>query len=348
MSNIIGIIFALLGFGVLVMVHELGHLIAAKKSGVKVEEFWIGMGPALFSKQIGETEYSLRLLPMGGACVMEGEDNDAISSRSFGKATKLKRFIILIAGVVMNFITGFVILLFVAPSIYEDGQVVTQTIESFDENFKYEGEEGLMVGDKIIEIDGKKIYRRSDISKAIIKGMKDNKFDITVKRDGKKVQLKDFEMKPIENKNGGKSYGIVFKIEKATIPMRISLAFWDSVDMARAIWDSLGMLAKGEVGVEELSGPVGVTAVMTQTVKMGFDVFLKMLAFISINLGVMNLLPIPGLDGGRILFLTIESITRRPLNPKVEGYINMAGIIFLLALMIYATGNDILRLLNLS
>lgn len=345
MSNLIGVILALIGFGVLIMVHEVGHLVAAKKSGVKVEEFWIGMGPQILKKQMGETTYYLRLLPIGGACVMEGEDSEAISERSFGKASRPRRFIILVAGVVMNFITGFLILLFIAPNV-QNGQVISPTLEGFYEGFKYEGEDGLMVGDTFLEIDGYKINRRADVDKAITKGAADGKFNIVVERNGEKVEIKDLAMKPEIEDNGRKIYGLKFAMVDATIPMRLSLAFWDSVDMARLIWDSLGQLVSGQVGVDQLSGPVGVTAVMSQTVQFGIKPFLQLLAFISINLGVMNLLPIPALDGGRILFLIIEAIRRKPLSPKLEGYVNAAGLIFLLALMVYATGNDVLRLLG--
>lgn len=276
---------------------------------------------------------------------MEGEDSEAISERSFGKASRPKRFIILVAGVVMNFITGFLILLFIAPSI-QNGQVISPTLEGFYEGFKYEGEDGLMVGDTFLEIDGYKIHRRADVDTAITKGAADGKFNIVVERNGEKVEIKDLAMKPEIEDNGRKIYGLKFALVDATIPMRLSLAFWDSVDMARLIWDSLGQLASGQVGVDQLSGPVGVTAVMSQTVQFGIKPFLQLLAFISINLGVMNLLPIPALDGGRILFLIVEAIRRKPLSPKIEGYVNAAGFIFLLALMVYATGNDVLRLLG--
>ena len=181
---------------------------------------------------------------------------------------------------------------------------------------------------------------------AITKGAADGKFDIVVERNGEKVEINDLAMKPEIEDNGRKIYGLKFALVDATIPMRLSLAFWDSVDMARLIWDSLGQLASGQVGVDQLSGPVGFTAVMSQTVQFGIKPFLQLLAFISINLGVMNLLPIPALDGGRILFLIVEAIRRKPLSPKIEGYVNAAGFIFLLALMVYATGNDVLRLLG--
>ena len=143
LSNLPGIILALIAFGVLILVHEVGHLVAAKRSGVLVEEFWIGMGPTLLSHQFGETKYCLRLLPIGGACVMEGEDGDdgSVSDRAFSKVSRWRRFIILIAGVTMNFLMGFVILLFILPGA-QDGRIVVPTLDGFYEGFQHEGEDG--------------------------------------------------------------------------------------------------------------------------------------------------------------------------------------------------------------
>lgn len=347
LSNLPGIILALIAFGVLILVHEVGHLVAAKRSGVLVEEFWIGMGPTLLSHQFGETKYCLRLLPIGGACVMEGEDGDdgSVSDRAFSKVSRWRRFIILIAGVTMNFLMGFVILLFILPGA-QDGRIVVPTLDGFYEGFQHEGEDGLMVGDTILEIDGYRIHQRSDVDMAIMQGAADGKFDITVRRDGKKVEIKDLPMQPNVEVDGEMKYGLHFATVEATLPVRIQTAFWESVSLARVIWDSLGQLVSGQVGVDQLSGPVGVTAVMSQTAKVSFQSFLYLVAFMSINLGVMNLLPIPGLDGGRLLFLLVEAIRRKPLGPKLEGYVNAAGLVLLLGLMVYVTGNDMIRLLG--
>ena len=345
LSHLPGIIIALLAFGVLILVHECGHLVAAKRGGVRVDEFWIGMGPALWSHQFGETRYFLRLLPIGGACVMEGEDGDdgTVSARAFSRASRPRRFLILIGGVAMNFLTGFLILLIARPGTV-DGKIVTPTIAGFYEGFQYEGEDGLMVGDRLLEIDGYRIHQRSDINMAMQKGAADGKFDITVRRNGEKVTISGLEMQPNVIVDGQKKYGLQFAAVKATLPVRVEYAFWESVSLARIIWDSLGQLASGQVGVDQLSGPVGVTAVMSETVSVSFLQFLYLVAFISINLGVMNLLPIPGLDGGRLLFLLVEAVRRKPLGPRLEGVVNAAGLVLLLGLMVYATGNDIMRL----
>lgn len=345
LSNLPGIVLALFAFGLLIMLHELGHLVAAKRGGIKVEEFWIGMGPVLWARDFGETKYCLRLLPIGGACVMEGEDGEAVSDRSFVKASRPRRFLVLIAGVLMNFITGFVILLFILPGV-TDGRIVVPTLDSFYEGFQHEGEDGLMVGDTLLEIDGYKIHQRSDVDIAIMQGAADGKFDIVVRRNGEKVCIEGLAMKPDVKVDGQLKYGLHFATEEITLPLRLKTAFWESVSLARVIWDSLGDLVSGQVGMDQLSGPVGVTGVMAQTAQTSLRSFWYLVAFISINLGVMNLLPIPGLDGGRLLFLLVEAVRRKPLGPKLEGYVNAAGLVLLLGLMVYVTGNDVLRLLG--
>lgn len=345
LSNLPGIVLALFAFGLLIMLHELGHLVAAKRGGIKVEEFWIGMGPVLWARDFGETKYCLRLLPIGGACVMEGEDGEAVSDRSFVKASRPRRFLVLIAGVLMNFVTGFVILLFILPGV-TDGRIVVPTLDSFYEGFQHEGEDGLMVGDTLLEIDGYKIHQRSDVDIAIMQGAADGKFDIVVRRNGEKVCIEGLAMKPDVKVDGQLKYGLHFATEEITLPLRLKTAFWESVSLARVIWDSLGDLVSGQVGMDQLSGPVGVTGVMAQTAQTSLRSFWYLVAFISINLGVMNLLPIPGLDGGRLLFLLVEAVRRKPLGPKLEGYVNAAGLVLLLGLMVYVTGNDVLRLLG--
>lgn len=345
-ASLPGILAALLAFGLLILVHELGHLIAAKKSGVKVEEFWIGMGPVLFARMIGETRYCLRLLPIGGACVMEGEDSEAVSPRSFGRASRPRRFMILIAGVLMNFLTGFLILLFIPLPTMTNGALVTTKIDSFYEGFQHEGENGLMAGDRLLKIDGYRVLQRGDIDMGILRGAADGKFDMVVERAGKKVQIRDLAMKPDVMVDGVPKYGLHFATTPVTVPLRLRETALESVNQARMIWMSLGDLVTGAVGVDQLSGPVGVTEIMAETARTSLYSFWYLVAFISVNLGVMNLLPIPGLDGGRLLFLLVEAIRRKPIAPKFEGYVNAAGLVLLLGLMVYVTGNDVLRLLG--
>lgn len=345
LSYLPGIILALFGFGLLIMVHEVGHLVAAKRSGILVQEFWIGMGPELWSHDFGETRYCLRLLPIGGACVMEGEDGESVSPRSFNQASRPRRFLVLIAGVTMNFLTG-ILIVFILLSFNDGGTIVRPILDEFIEGFKYEGEDGLMVGDQLLKMNDTRIHLRGDVDTAIRNAPKDGKFDILVKRNGKKVWIKDLELKPDVEVDGKMMYGLQFIRVKATPALRMHSAFWRSVEMAGAIWQSLKDLVRGNVGMDQLSGPVGVTSIMAQTAKNDLLTFWHMVAFISINLGVMNLLPIPGLDGGRLLFLLVEAVRRKPLGPRLETYVNIAGLVLLFGIMIYATGNDILRLLK--
>lgn len=342
-TNVFWILIALLGFGLLIMVHEFGHCIAAKRGGVQVDEFWIGMGPKLLQKQIGETNYCLCLLPIGGACVMCGEDASSDNPRAFGNASWLTRFIILVAGVTMNFILGFVIILCLTWNTPDEA---LPTIESFAEGFSAQGEQGLMPGDRIIKIDGYHVWTGGDVSEGLRRGASDGKFDFVVKRDGKKVEIYGLTLRnDLDLGEGRKGYGFHFATEKLSFLGHFRYALVLAANDARMVWHSLGDLITGAVGVDQLSGPVGVVAVTAQTAQAGAGPFWALLAFISVNLGVMNLLPIPGLDGGRILFLIAEGIRRKPLDKKIEGYVNMAGLCALFALILYATGQDILRLL---
>lgn len=343
LANIFWIVIALLGFGLLIMVHEFGHCIAAKRGGVQVDEFWIGMGPKLLQKQIGETTYCLCLLPIGGACVMSGEDESSDNPRAFGNAKWLTRFIILIAGVAMNFILGFVILLCLTWNIPQE---VAPVIDSFSEGFAAQGEQGLMEGDRILKIDGYHVFTGADVAEGLRRGSADGKFDFTVKRDGQTVQLEDIALTgDLDLGDGRRGYGLFFRAEDLTFTGHLRYALVLAVNDTRLVWHSLGDLITGVVGVDQLSGPIGVVAVTAQTAQAGALPFWSLLAFISINLGVMNLLPIPGLDGGRILFLLVEAVRRKPLDRKLEGYVNLAGLCALFALILYVTGQDIMRLL---
>ena len=336
------IILAILAFGMLVIVHEFGHFITAKRGGVQVNEFWIGMGPTLLKKERNGTLYCLKLLPFGGACVMEGEDGESDSAHSFGKASLPRRMLIVAAGALMNFLIGFLIVLAVTRSNGPNGGYIISTLADIDPASTAAGE--LQAGDEILSVDGYRILVRTDFEMALSRGA-DTTYEVTVRRDGEKLTLPAVRLEAaVEGKDGRKMIGLTFAEQPDSIGMHLSMAARTSVNYARLVWVSLGMLVSGQVGVDQLSGPVGVASVMATTASYSLAAFLQLVAFISINLGVMNLLPLPALDGGRLVFLIIEGIRRKPVPPQYEGYIHAAGLMLLLALMVYVTGQDIVRI----
>lgn len=338
------IILAILAFGMLVIVHEFGHFITAKRGGVQVNEFWIGMGPTLLKKEHNGTLYCLKLLPFGGACVMEGEDEDSESEHAFGKASLPRRMLIVAAGALMNFLVGFLIVLAVIQPNGPNGGYIVSTIDSVDPASTAAAAGGLQAGDEILEVDGYNILMRSDFEIALARGA-DTTYEVVVRRDGEKITLPAVVLEAtIEGEDGRKMIGLTFAEQPDSIGMHINMAVRTSVNYARMVWASLGMLVTGQVGVDQLSGPVGVAEVMATTASYSISAFLQLVAFISINLGVMNLLPLPALDGGRLVFLILEGIRRKPVPAKYEGYIHAAGLMLLLALMVYVTGQDILRI----
>ena len=338
------IILAILAFGMLVIVHEFGHFITAKRGGVQVNEFWIGMGPTLLKKEHNGTLYCLKALPFGGACVMEGEDEESESAHAFGNASLPRRMLIVAAGALMNFLVGFLIVLAVIQPNGPNGGYIVSTLDSVDPASTAAAEGGLQAGDEILEVDGYNILLRSDFEMALSRGA-DTTYEIVVRRDGEKVTLPAVVLEAtIEGEDGRKMIGLTFAEQPDSIGMHIKMAVRTSLNYARLVWVSLGMLVSGQVGVDQLSGPVGVASVMASTASYSIMAFLQLVAFISINLGVMNLLPLPALDGGRLVFLIIEGIRRKPVPAKYEGYIHAAGLMLLLALMVYVTGQDIVRI----
>lgn len=350
--NIVYILIAILIFGVLIAIHELGHFTAAKLCGVRVEEFAIGMGPAIFKKQKGETLYSLRALPIGGFCAMTGEDEESDDPRALNNQPAWKRIIILIAGSFNNFILGLLIVII----LYSGAEAFRAAIiADFMDGCPYQGESMLMVGDKFYKIDGHRIYQQSDVSEFLADGRTEH--DIVVIRDGKKVKLDDFRFVPVEYEGyENKMYGFYFGYEKATA-MTVLSNSWDStMEFGRMVWMGLRQLVSGEVGVKDLSGPVGIVDLMAETGEQSesfSDAMFSIMylgAFIAVNLALMNMLPIPALDGGRVFMLLItviiEGITRKKLNPKYEAYIHAGGMFLLLALMAFVMLNDILRIVT--
>ena len=354
------VIFAIFLFSVLIFVHELGHFTAAKLSGVQVNEFSMFMGPAIWKKQVGETLYAIRCIPIGGYCAMEGEDGGSDNPRSFDKAAWWKRLIILAAGAAMNFLIGVVLMVIVVlmVSVCLPGrQTAVPVIAGFEDYATVNGENGLQAGDRIVEVDGEKLYSYSDFS-MILSLNPGDVHDITVRRNGEKVVLKDFLLEKhevtLENGSTGLRYGMNFTLSTPNFWEKLGMAWNQSLDTVRMVRLSLQMLLGGKVGIKDMSGPVGIVSEMSKVAAASdskVTALLNMLyfgGFIAINLAVMNLLPIPALDGGRIVCLLItvvvEAITKKKINPKYEGYLHGAGMILLLALMAIIMFKDVIFL----
>ena len=344
------IVIAIIAFGILIAIHELGHFIAAKSCGVKVNEFSIGMGPAIIKKQRGETLYAWRILPIGGYCAMEGEDEESEDERAFTSQNRFKKFIILFAGAFMNFVLGFIIivLIFSASTAFVSNHVVS-TAPGFPEG-------GIEAGDEIRSIDGMRIYYSQDFSTAMARA--GEYVDMVVIRNGEKVKLDHYRLVPAEYTENGETqvrYGLTFNAIKATPIEKLKYSCYMSYDFVRLTWMGLSDLITGHAGIKDMSGPVGIVTMMndvgksSESVKAGLINVFYFCALIAINLAVMNLLPIPALDGGRIFFLVvtfiIEKIIRRKLDPKYEGYVHTAGMVLLLGLMAVILVSDVVKII---
>lgn len=358
---IVYILIAILMFGLLIAVHEFGHFIAAKSLGVKVNEFAIGMGPRLLHTRRGETEYTLRLFPIGGFCAMEGEGEDSNDPRAFNNKPAWRRFIILVAGAFMNFLTGVLIFLFLSMGI---GQYTTTNVGSFLEGFTAQGESGLMPGDRIVRVEGHAIYLNSDIQLFFSRG--GDTLDIEVERDGERVALDGLYMPYREYVRDGETVklrGLTFAKKEASLSDKLRLTWYESIDTVRVVWISLGDLVSGAVGVRDMSGVVGIVGMMSDVgtqaqadaqengqnwVAAVVMSILNFTALIAVNLAVMNLLPIPALDGGQILFLLVDKVyslfSRRHISQKYLGYINAAGFLCLIGLMVVVAFSDVMKL----
>lgn len=345
-----GILWAILLFSFLILIHEFGHFITAKAFGVQVNEFSLFMGPAIFTKQIGETQYSLRLIPFGGYCAMEGEDEDSDNPRAFTRASWWKRLIILLAGVSMNAIFCLIMAIaFVLPQKY---QTLPQ-IDHLEDWSTVGGENGLQSGDRILEIDDHKVYIYEDLSLMLAVNTSDT-HDLVIERDGERIVLDDFLMeKHLREQEDGtysEKYGIAFSADKMTLGEKLEYGWYFAVYNVRSVPLSLKMLFSGAASMKDLSGPVGIVKTVSDVTENSSGMILFMMlmslgSLLSINLAIMNLLPIPALDGGRAVCLLIttaaEKITGKKIDPKYEGYLHAAGMILLLGFMAVITFMDI-------
>lgn len=341
------IILAILFFGFIIFSHELGHFSLARLFKVKINEFAMGMGPAIFKIKGKETKYSLRLFPIGGFVSMEGEDEESVDERAFCLKAPWKRFLIVCAGAVINIVIGTIIL---AIIISQQNLVGTTQIHSFEEGSQLEAT-GLRAGDEIKKINGRYVFSDTDLSYLMFTDP-DGSLDVTVKRNGEKVELKDVRFTVVEEDG-------VEKIKYDMIIMGVDKNIWtvgtsavkQTASVARMVWMSLGDLITGKYGLNELSGPIGTVGVIADVAqdasqKTDYLGLLNIMAFISINIGVFNLLPIPALDGGRLLFIAIEMIFRKKVPAKYENWIHAVALVLLLVFMAVITFSDIFKLVK--
>lgn len=338
------IILAIFVFGLLIFIHELGHFICARLCGVGINEFAIGMGPKLISwvsKKSG-IRYSVRALPLGGYVSMVGEEEASDRADAFGNRSVWKRILIVIAGPVMNLVLGFVAMTVMVSS---SGVLYgTQVCYPINGNVQISDGSGLEQGDVILKVGRVGVHTRNELAYEIMR-QGTEAVDVTVSRGGEVLRVEKV-LFPVVEESGTLFGGIDFYAnqESFTLGNVMKHTFYRSASTVKMIVDSFVDLLSGRYGMEAISGPVGITQTMGQAAASGFSSFLYIFTLITINLGVFNLFPIPALDGGRLIFLLIEAVTRRPVNKNVEAYIHLAGLVILFGLIIFVTFNDILRL----
>ncbi len=347
-TTLILIIISILLFGLIILVHEFGHFFSAKSFGVKINEFALGMGPTLFKIKKGNTIYSLRALPIGGFCAMEGENETSEDIGSFSNKPVWQRIIIVVAGAFMNIVLGFIFMIIL---LSQNPYFASNVISKFADD-SITKSAGLEVGDKILSINNYRILTDNDLGFAISTN-KDGIVDFKVLRDGQKIDIKNVNLPKITDENGNSINSLDFYVEPIpkNIITLISQSFKTIISMVKIVWNSFLGLITGRFGFNDMSGPVGAASAISQAASMGLkenfvqatNNIIMMMVIITVNLGIFNLLPIPALDGGKLVFLVIEGIRRKPINPKYEGYVHAAGFAILILFMLIVTFSDILR-----
>jgi regulator of sigma E protease len=336
-------------FGVLVTSHEFGHFIVAKTGGIRVNEFFIGMGPTLWKKQKGETLYSIKLLPVGGACVFDGmdpvaEEKEGYDERSFLNAPVWRRIATLFAGPFANFIIAYVLAVILVSFSAWNFPVINKMTED-----SAAAEAGMQVGDKFISVDGEKVYMAGEVT-LISQFAEGNPMEIVYERDGERYST---TLQPKYSEEGKRYYMGIYLGEYGNIKGASALKYaWYEVRYYfKTTYRSLALLVRGKLSKDDVSGPVGMVKMVDDTyeevkpygVSAVVLTMLSLTVLLSVNLGVMNLLPLPALDGGRLVFQFIEVIVGKPVPPEKEGFVHMVGMLALLALMVFVLFNDITK-----
>ena len=345
------IVIAILIFGLIILFHEFGHFLLAKKNDIRVEEFCIGFGPKLWSIQKGETQFSIRALPLGGACVMTGEDEDCKAPRAFGSKSLLARFSVVVAGPAFNFLLAFILAVVMIGCIGIDRPIVSQV-----EQGGAAQQAGMEAGDRIVKIGSEPIvvYREAANFLSLHPGMAKEEIPVVVERNGEKTTL--YITPQYSQENGRYLFGFSWDGSRTRVGPLKTLAYgaYEVKYWIQITIDSLRLMVTGQVSAKNVSGPVGIVSSIGSTYRESiaisvFAAFINMLnitILLSANLGVMNLLPIPALDGGRLLFLFVEAVRRKRVDPDKEGAVNFAGFMILMGLMVLVFMNDIHNLLS--
>ena len=348
MSVILNLLLFILILGTIVFVHEAGHFIFAKIAGVYVYEFALGMGPKIFSKKGKETEYSIRAIPIGGFCQMAGEDVDDDELKKVPKDRTLqaksawKRFLIMFFGAGNNFILAILVLFFIA--LVWGGNTMNPVLSEVEKDYPA-SEAGMQKGDVITKINGHKVTTSDDISLYLAVADTSKKSVIVVSRDNKEIT---FKIKPKKIEEDGEEvyrYGIVMKQEREMgFVAALRYTGKKTVSIFKQMTITVAWLFSGHIKLNQLSGPVGIYSIVGEQSRAGLANILYLLAFLSINVGFLNLLPLPAFDGGHILFIIIEKIKGSPVDPELENKIHTVGLILLMLLMLVVTINDIIKL----
>ncbi len=379
MSNILTIVVALLVFALMVVVHEFGHFATAKLFKIHVVEFAVGMGPAIFKKKRGETTYSLRCIPFGGYCMFDDDVGETDSPNSFTNAAWYKRLCVVLAGAFLNIVLGFVVYA-ILLSANETGY--RPVITDFVANAAIE-QSSIERGDEIVSLNNTEIHIKEDVD-FFMQRNGAAPVRVTAKRNGQTVQdtvspaleeivynYTETEIELVQYINGKevtrikqpapadeeyKAYigqsatasryliGFVGTQPKHTLGTVLHDAFYNTIFNVKIVYISLFDLLRGKVTSDQVSGPIGIVNVIGQATRLGLGTLLSLVGLLTVNLGIMNLLPIPGLDGCKAVTILFEAVTRKRIPEKIEGYINMAGFALLILLMLWATFNDVQNL----
>lgn len=367
MSFIITILAALLVFSAVIAIHEFGHFTVAKLCGIQVNEFSIGMGPVLWKKNHKGTQYSLRALPVGGFVALEGEESPEsqqaeaahtvqeqpapeteasvqLTGVPLNEAPVWQRALVMVAGAVMNFVLGFVVLVILIAA--QNEPITSKTIYAIQDGALC-GQTGLQAGDKVLAVNGRRCFVANDILYELVR-TQSYSADFTVLRNGQKVQLPRVQFDTWQDEKGETHMSIgfsVYGLEKT--PGNVLREAGNSVlYYGRIVFTSLVDLVRGRESINNLSGPVGIVSAIGQAASYGWQDLLEMLALITVNLGILNLLPFPALDGGKVVFLVIEGVTGHAVPEKLQSVLTLATFGLLFGLMLFATYNDILRLIT--